>query len=312
MISVIIPAYNAEKTVVESINSVLGQTYSDFELIVINDGSTDRTLEVVEGIKGKDSRVKVFSYENAGGSVSRNRGAFLAKGEFISFLDADDIWTPDKLEMQLLALQKNPEYGVAYSWTDYINGRGEIVGNGSRVRASGDVYERLIENNFLENGSNPLIRTEIFIATGGFDNSLKAAQDWDMWLRLAMQSLFVYVPKVQVLYRISANSLSANIPQQGKYSLQVLGRSLLIKPVSCKTVKLSYGNLYKYLLCKSLQYPTRIKALWGLRFLVMLLINQPSRWYFGAKLGLKILVIFIFGYWVGGRRKNNRSIQAYK
>ena len=112
-ISVVIPAYNAEHTILDTIKSVQQQTFSDYEIIVINDGSEDRTLELVEQVE--DSRVKVFSYSNGGLSTARNRGIARATGEYITFLDADDLWTPDKLEAQLAALQKHPEAGVAYS-----------------------------------------------------------------------------------------------------------------------------------------------------------------------------------------------------
>src|SRR4028119_812278 len=110
LISVIIPVYNGEKTIQETIESVLNQTFTDFELIVINDGSQDATLEIVERIQ--DSRLKVLSYPNAGQAASRNRGLSHASGEYISFIDADDLWTPDKLEAQLRALQDNPQAAV--------------------------------------------------------------------------------------------------------------------------------------------------------------------------------------------------------
>ncbi|NES72852.1 MAG: glycosyltransferase family 2 protein, partial [Okeania sp. SIO2D1] len=111
LISVIIPVYNGEKTIRDTINSVLKQSFADFELIIINDGSTDSTLEVINSFQ--DHRLKVFSYPNAGQGASRNRGIELAKGEYISFIDADDMWTSDKLEKQLQALQDNPQAGVA-------------------------------------------------------------------------------------------------------------------------------------------------------------------------------------------------------
>ncbi|WP_329607065.1 glycosyltransferase family A protein [Planktothrix agardhii] len=101
LISVIIPAYNAEKTIQETIYSVLKQTWQDFELIVINDGSQDATLEVLSSIQ--DPRLRILSYSNAGLASSRNRGITEATGEYISFMDADDLWTPDKLEAQFQA-----------------------------------------------------------------------------------------------------------------------------------------------------------------------------------------------------------------
>ena len=114
-ISVIIPIYNAEATILETIESIQQQTFFDWEIVAIDDGSTDGTLELLYSIK--DERIKIFSYENSGVAVARNRGIANASGEYIAFLDADDLWTPTKLKSQLAALQNNPKAGVAYSWT---------------------------------------------------------------------------------------------------------------------------------------------------------------------------------------------------
>src|SRR4028119_270042 len=124
-ISVIVSAYNAEQTILETITSVLNQTFSNFELLVINDGSTDRTLELLSTVK--DPRLKIFSYPNGGVSVARNRGITQASGEFIAVLDADDLWTVDKLELQLAALQEHPEAGLAYSWAYYMDEQAKSI-----------------------------------------------------------------------------------------------------------------------------------------------------------------------------------------
>ncbi len=295
-ISVIIPAYNSEKTIIHTINSVLNQTFTDLELIVINDGSEDSTLDIVNQIQ--DPRIKVFSYPNAGGNVSRNRGLNLAVGEFVSFLDADDIWTPDKLESQLKALQEDLTAKVAYSWTDYIDANGEFVVSGKRLNVNGDVYENLLVSNFLENGSNPLIYRKDLITLGGFDESLAAAQDWDMWLRLASKFNFVCVPSVQILYRISANSVSSNLVRQEKACLQLLERAYQKRPSAVRqTWNTSIANLYKYLTCKALQKPlSRQKSLTAAKFLWRYFLNDSSRFNninFSSKLLFKIAIILI-------------------
>ncbi|MGJ5676625.1 MAG: glycosyltransferase [Nostochopsis sp.] len=275
--SIVIPAYNSEKTIKQTIESVLCQTFTDFELIIINDGSTDLTLEVISQFQ--DSRIKVFSFENAGGNVSRNRGLERATGEFVSFLDADDIWTPDKLESQFYALQTNPQATVAYSWTDYIDEQGKFLLSGTHITANGNVYEQLIISNFLENGSNPLIRREALVKLGGFDEDLTAAQDWDMWLRLAQNFDFIAVPHVQILYRISANSLSTNLVRQEKASLHVLEKACSKNIQDLTHLKnKSLTNLYKYLTCKALQQPfNRQKGLAAARFLWKYIFYDSSR-----------------------------------
>jgi len=266
-ISVIIPAYNAEKTIKETIESVLSQTLSQFEIIVINDGSQDKTLEVVSRIL--DPRLKVLSYPNAGVSVSRNRGISQAAGDYVSFLDADDLWTPDKLETQLKALQANPKAAVAYSWTDWIDESGQFLRSGGHISVNGDVYAKLLLRDFVESGSNPLIRRQALTEVGGFDKSLNLAADWDMWLRLAARYEFVAVPSSQILYRVSPNSMSSNVWKMEAESLQIIERAFAVAPESLQHLKREVlGSRYKYLTFKSLEgTPERKKGLAAVRFL---------------------------------------------
>jgi glycosyltransferase involved in cell wall biosynthesis len=266
-ISVIIPVYNAEETIKDTIESVLSQTYSQFEIIVINDGSQDKTLEIVSRIL--DPRLKVLSYPNAGVSVSRNRGISQAAGDYVSFLDADDLWTPDKLETQLKALQANPQAAVAYSWTDWIDASGQFLRSGGHITVNGDVYAKLLLRDFVESGSNPLIRRQALTEVGGFDESLNLAADWDMWLRLAARYEFVAVPSSQILYRVSPNSMSSNVWKMEAESLQIIERAFAVAPESLQHLKREVlGSRYKYLTFKSLEgTPERKKGLAAVRFL---------------------------------------------
>ena len=254
-ISVIIPVYNGEKTIIETLKSVLQQTFSDIEIIIINDGSTDSTLEILSSIS--DIRIKVLSYDNAGLAASRNRGIFQATGRYISFIDADDLWTPDKLEAQLKALHQFPQAAVAYSWTDYIDVDGKILRPGKRTVANGNVFTQLLQSNLLENGSNPLINRQVFDNVGGFDESLFAAEDWDMWLRLAANYEFACVQKPQILYRVSATSMSTNLRRQEAASLQVIERAFKNeKAASLQHLKkYALANIYRYLTFKSIESP---------------------------------------------------------
>lgn len=265
-VSVIIPVYNGEKTIRETVDSVFKQTFSDFELIVINDGSKDGTLEILASVE--DSRLKVFSYLNAGASVSRNRGFSHSEGDFIAFLDADDLWTPDKLEAQWKALQENPDAAVAYSWSDFVDESGKFLRQGSHSTVSGNVYEKLLLADFLDNGSNPLIRRQAFMEVGGFDESLAAGQDWDLYLRLAARYNFVVVPLPQILYRVSANSISSNVMRLESGCLKAIERAFSQAPESLQYLKpYSLANLYKYLTYKILDAPPeRRKGLVAARF----------------------------------------------
>jgi glycosyltransferase involved in cell wall biosynthesis len=288
-ISIVIPAHNCETTITKTIDSVLKQSFTDFELIVIDDGSQDKTLEVVSKIN--DPRIKVLSYPKAGANVSRNRGLALAQGNFISFLDADDIWSPDKLASQIQALENDSNAKVAYSWTDYIDDNDKFLLAGTHITANAEVYEQLLITNFLESGSNPLICKETILTLGGFDESLTAAQDWDMWLRLANKYNFVCIPQSQILYRIRANSLSSNLARQEKVCLDVLKKAYQIRPNTSKQlINLSLAKLYNYLTCRALYQPhNRQKGLLAASFLLKNLIYDSSRL---KKLKLTLKLVF--------------------
>ena len=249
-ISVIIPAYNAERTILETIASVQQQTFSDFEMIIINDGSSDRTVEILDNVK--DERLKIFSYQNSGVSVARNRGISHATGEFIAFLDADDLWTSDKLEAQLTALQQHPEAGVAYSWTCFMREKGGSYIEKSRA-FEGNVYAKLLVTNFLHSGSNPLIRREAIESVGGFDTTLIPSEDWDFYLRLAARWSFVLVPKPQIFYRQSSGSNSSNVEKLEQATLNMFEKAFRAAPLELQYLKnQSLAWLFQYIAQKYL------------------------------------------------------------
>ncbi|WP_016952705.1 glycosyltransferase [Anabaena sp. PCC 7108] len=251
LISVVIPVYNGAKTIRETIESILQQTYSHFEVIVINSDSTDRTLEIVSSIQ--DQRIKIHNYPKANVAINRNRGLTHAGGEFISFLDADDLWKPDKLELQYKALKENPQTGVAYSWTDAIDEQGKFFRPCSHAIWKGDVYAKLLLDDFIGSGSNAMIRSDTFVEVGNFDETLTNAEDTDMWLRLAARYHFIFVPKVQVFYRISANSKSSNISGLEVSNLKIIEKSFANADAALHYLKpYRVANLYKYLSYKAL------------------------------------------------------------
>lgn len=260
-VSVIIPVYNGEKTIRETIASVLNQTFTDFELIIINDGSADKTPEILENIS--DARIKIFSFPNAGLSTSRNRGIDRASGKYIAFIDADDLWKPDKLEAQYQALEANIEAAVAYSWTDYIDETGQFLRRGPHCNFSGNVYSKLLLADFIGSGSNPMIRTQVFSEVGKFNESLRYVEDWEMWLRLAARYSFIVVPFVQVFYRKYAYSMSYNVWGMEAASLQILEQAFAEAPESIQSLKATcLGNRYKGLTTMALEAkPERLRAL---------------------------------------------------
>lgn len=260
LISVIIPAYNAERTILETIKSVQNQTWSDFELIVINDGSTDRTLELVNSIQ--DKRLKVFSFQNGGVCVARNYGISYATGEFISFIDADDLWTLDKLEVQLDALKQHPEADVAYSWTYFFYEHTEEKIPGHPAFFAGNVYKGLLKENFIASGSNILVRREAINKVGNFDSTFPHCADWDFYLRLAAQSKFVLVPKHQIFYRQSTTSMtSTKINTIESQLIKMLEKTYQSAPVEYQQTKnYSLSWIYEYCTQQYLQYTTNIEG----------------------------------------------------
>ena len=137
-VSVVVPVFNGERTIAETIASALAQTFEDFELLLINDGSTDHSSEIVRGFD--DHRIQIHTFPNAGLSASRNRGIARSRGEFVVFLDADDLWEPRKLEAQVQALDNDPEAALVYTWVDFISEQGADLGPGLRVEAHGMAF----------------------------------------------------------------------------------------------------------------------------------------------------------------------------
>ncbi len=258
-ISVIVPAYNAERTILETITSVQQQTFSDFELLVINDGSTDQTLELLNTVN--EPRIKICSYPNGGVSVARNRGITHARGKFIAFLDADDLWTVEKLELQLAALQQHPEAGVVYSWAYYMDEQGQSIRSSEPVYFAGNVYAQLLVNDFVVSGSNCLISRQAITSVGEFDTALAPAEDWDYWLRLAALWPFVVIAKPQVFYRISSGSSSSNVELMERCNLMVIEKGFRAAPVEMQYLKnQSLANTYRYL---AHMYLTRVASAKG-------------------------------------------------
>ena len=243
-VSIIIPAYNAESTIKYTLVSVREQTYRDYELIVIDDGSTDRTVEIVRELA--DDRVKVFSYKNAGLPTARNRGIQRATGEYIAFLDADDLWTKDKLEKQIAILEANPEVGVVYSQTYCINSQSNVLYYCDPVSFTGNVLKELLLTNFLHNGSNPSIRKQAVATVGEFDSSLNSSEDWDYYLRLAALYPFAVVPEYQVLYRQTENNMSSNVARMKQASYTVLERAYQKFPQLQRYRRQSFSILHLY------------------------------------------------------------------
>lgn len=199
-VSVIIPTYNRSDILTQSIDSVLEQTYTDFELIVVDDASTDDTREVVATYD--DERLTYVRHEtNRHVSAARNTGIEHASGDFVAFLDDDDEWVPAKLAKQVSLLQDCPSsVGMVYCWLDYLDG--EEVVNEYRPTLSGDIFQHTLAAQPIGNASTLLVRREVIEDIGGFDESLPRGNDGDFIRRVTRKYEVDYVPEVLVRYHV--------------------------------------------------------------------------------------------------------------
>lgn len=200
MVSVIIPTYNRADSVVRAVKSVIQGSYTDIEVLVIDDASNDGTQERIRQLK--DERIKYFALpENRGGSAARNEGLSRALGEYIAFLDSDDKWLPHKLEEQLkLMAGSKRSYGAVYSGFYAVDAKGRFLYK-TIAGKEGDLSEELLVTNCIGTLSTVVFRKDILQRLNGFDTELKSCQDWDLYIRAAGICRFTCVPQLLVEYR---------------------------------------------------------------------------------------------------------------
>jgi glycosyltransferase involved in cell wall biosynthesis len=207
LVSIIMPAYNAEKTIKESIQSVLDQTYKEWELLIVNDGSTDRTEPVVESYK--DERIKLISQKNGGVSNARNNALRQAQGEYISFLDSDDLWIKTKLELQLEYLEKNNLKFVYTKSYSFIGDSSDIKKAFTFVNLGFKDSEEILIYNFIPI-LTVLFHKSILKDVGYFDESLQGTEDWDYWIQVLQKYKVGHMEDYLSKYRIINTGLSKN------------------------------------------------------------------------------------------------------
>ncbi len=210
-ISVLIPAYNEEKFIAEAIESVLAQSHADFELIVLDDGSTDRTREIALRYAAQDSRVRVESHANVGIGPTLNRGFELAQNEWVAMLQGDDVMMPGRLENQLAFIAEHPEIAAAGGFCKHIDRTGRIIGKGRSPFTTHEAVEKLYSANepVIINSSTVMIRKSALQAIGGYRKQFRVNEDVDMWNRLLENGYKLLVqPEYLVKYRVHAGSVS--------------------------------------------------------------------------------------------------------
>ncbi len=209
LVSIVIAAYNAERFLANTIESALAQTYRNFEVCVVDDGSTDDSGVLIESFARRDGRVRIQRQPNRGQAAAKNAGIAMARGSLIAFLDADDMWLPQKLERQVPAMA-DPNVGVCYTDAMFIDERGVLFSRPRPVYYSGRITRRLFLDNFIHFPST-VVKRECFERCGAFDESLPMGIDWDLWLRISTEYDFVCVPEALLKYRVWPGQMSTKL-----------------------------------------------------------------------------------------------------
>ena len=248
LVSVIIPAYNAIDYLAETIETVFSQTFQDFEIVIVDDGSTDDTAKLINQLSQEKPQIKLVSQANQGVSAARNTGIRQAQGKYIAILDADDLWEPTKLEQQVNSLENNPTVGLCYTWTALADSQGQATGRVIASQAEGDVWQQLTEMNIVCCGSTPMIRRCCFDDVGFFDENLRFSEDWDMWWRIAAKYHFSVIKEPLIRYRQHPSSHSTNCQLMLETSRTLIERNFAHAPLELLHLRnRSYGCIYLYL-----------------------------------------------------------------
>lgn len=255
LVSVIIPAYNAENFLEETLLSVISQTYKNLEIFAIDDGSQDGTPQIVKKIMEKDVRVMLLQQSNQGVAAARNLGIKKAQGDYIAPLDADDIWYPKKIEKQVECfLENDSSIGLVYAWSVGIDEEGFINRRRCIVpTVEGNVFLPLLCSNLINTASTPLIRRTCLEKVGYYNCELKqknaqGCEDWELYLRIAQYYQFRVVPEILVGYRKVVGSMSRNHIAMAKSMTLTLNKIQQKYPEIPKELfQWSAGNFYRYL-----------------------------------------------------------------
>lgn len=254
-VSVVIPAYNASQDLPETLKSVLQQTFTDFEILIVDDGSTDSTVDVARRYVESDSRVRLISQPNQGVSVARNTGLQESIGEFVALLDADDLWFPNKLAAHVQHMGRDPSLGMSFARVEFMNADGGLTGQYSNLRLRNIMPRHLYEENLICTPSNAVIRRATLEQAGVFDKSLSGYADIELFLRISCCGWKVEVMNdVLVRYRTSASGMSAQLSKMEeewyRFSNQVNGYAPALVAENYSEAK---AMLLRYLARRSLR-----------------------------------------------------------
>lgn len=244
-ISIVIPSYNRAEFIPATLDSILAQTYKDFEIIFIDDGSTDATETVVQAYMDKDFRVKYFKQANSERAVARTYGMSLAEGDYICLVDSDDVWYPHKLEVQLVVMEADPELAMSYASVDRIDLKGHKLGYAARQHEgyTGWVFFELLKRNFIPSVT-PMIRRGALKKVKTQNTEYIPYEDWDFWLRLSREGRFFHIVEALGAYRLHPGQSVQNVNPERieKVTRAVLDNNTSLENFDLKEFLIKSGN----------------------------------------------------------------------
>lgn len=252
-VAVVVPMFNAARTIDETLASICSQTYASLEIVVVDDGSADDSAAIVEGWAALDERIRIINQQNSGVAKARNVGAAATTAPFLAFVDADDVWAPDKVTLQLASLRQSAIPALSYCWYAQIDEASRLLWRSSELIIEGDVVRELCRMNFVGNGSSMMMPRAIFNHVGGFDPSLRAAgaqgcEDLMFLLQVAEVYPFVCVPRHLVGYRQTHDNMSGDVIQMARSCETVLERVRLRHPQFAPEIEMHFKDLIAWLL----------------------------------------------------------------
>ena len=228
LVSVVIPTYNYRCHVVEAVESALAQTYQPIEVIVVDDGSSDDTKQELLPFR---ERIRYRYQQNQGTSAARNQGIRMAGGDYIAFLDADDVWEPTKIEKQVQVMEQSPRTGVVFCEFYRVNVQTGVTRHRQYPKElRGDIRRQLLQHCWVAL-SGALVRRSCFDVVGFLDETLRGVDDWDLWIRISRQFHFDYVPEPLFTYRVHGANYSGKIAAMYDSEIQVVQRAFREDPV---------------------------------------------------------------------------------
>jgi glycosyl transferase family 2 len=213
MVSVVMSVFNGERFLREAMDSILDQRFRDFEFIVVDDGSTDRSASILDSYSKRDPRVTVCHKENSGLIESLNRGCLLAQGKYIARMDADDISVGDRLMWQVDFMEKHPHVAVLGGAVEWIDAEGKSLGTLRHPVEDGEIKSALLHDNVILHPT-VIMQREAFVAAGGYRTAVVAAEDYDLWLRIAEHFQLANLEAIVLKYRIHPSQISVTKRRQ--------------------------------------------------------------------------------------------------